>query len=157
MGKNAYLLISGKLKVERRAGDETVELAEVEPMEIVGELAILGDTPRSATVTAIEYAQVVKINQHRLKTLIRRSPDIAEIVIKLLCKRLLNSTRMIAEITEELNQYKVVPEPPQAEIQSFTPEPEPEPEPKAAPKAKSPKDPPQRMAVTQRRRKTTER
>lgn len=150
VGKNAYLLVSGKLKVERKAGDGTVELAEVEPMEIVGELAILGDVPRSATVTAVEYAQVVKINQHRLKTLIRRSPDIAEIMIKLLCGRLLNSTKMISQLSTQLEEFQVVPDPPQAEIQNIE---EAADESTEAEKKKStgPRLP-QRMAITQRRR-----
>ncbi|MDX9753482.1 MAG: cyclic nucleotide-binding domain-containing protein [bacterium] len=105
-GECAYLLLSGKLVVQRESPNENVLIREVRPIELIGELAIFSDTPRSATVVIQEKAELIRINKHRLRQMIRRSPDIAEIVIKILCSRLQDNAEKIFEI--ESAQRKAV-------------------------------------------------
>lgn len=91
VGRCAYFLIKGKLVVEKQIGGESVVIAEVHPKDLVGELAILDDAPRSATVTTIEDSVLVVLNKNRIRTLIRRTPAVAEVILKLLCQKLRNT------------------------------------------------------------------
>lgn len=88
MGRCAYLLLSGRLQVVRERDRDTIILGDVEPVDIVGELAIFDEMPRSATVVVLEDSHLVELNKFKLKALLRRSPTIAETVIKLLCNKL---------------------------------------------------------------------
>ncbi len=103
-GNCAYLLLGGKMGVYRQGKNEMIPLGEVVPVNIIGELAILNSVPRTATVIAIEDSQLLELNQHRLKSIIRRYPDIAEIIIKVMCTRLIHTTEQLAEAKGESPQ-----------------------------------------------------
>lgn len=49
-----YYICSGGVKVTRRVGGQLMTLAELEPGDIFGELAIIDPRPRSATVVATD-------------------------------------------------------------------------------------------------------
>lgn len=53
-GTYAFIILSGKVDISKAVDGRQVSLAELGRDEIVGELAIFSDEPRSATVTAIE-------------------------------------------------------------------------------------------------------
>ncbi len=88
VGSNAYLVLEGRLTVEREMDGKRIIIGNISPVDIVGELAILDEMPRSATVKVAEDARLIELNKHRMKTIIRRYPDIAEVVMKLLCSKL---------------------------------------------------------------------
>ena len=88
IGQCAYFVVKGRLLIEREMNGENVVLGEVHRMDIVGEIAILDDAPRSATVTAIEDSILITLDKSRIKTLIRRAPHFAEVILKLLCYKL---------------------------------------------------------------------
>ena len=56
-----YVLIDGELIVSKLSGDKDVELARIRPGEVVGEIALLDDAPRTATVTAAMESNAVRI------------------------------------------------------------------------------------------------
>lgn len=88
MGREAYLIQSGRVRVTRRQGNEDVVLAELGSNEIVGEFSIIDHEPRSATVTAIIETEVVALSSGRLSILFERSPDVAATIVKLLVHKL---------------------------------------------------------------------
>jgi CRP-like cAMP-binding protein len=88
IGKSAFLVLEGRLLVERNIHGENIIIAEVLSRDLVGEMAILDNEPRSATVTAIEDSLLIEFDKHRIKSIIRRSPDIAEVILKLLSHKL---------------------------------------------------------------------
>ncbi len=50
IGRGLYVILSGKSKVTKKEGDETLHLADIGPGDIVGEMALLNEAPVSATV-----------------------------------------------------------------------------------------------------------
>ena len=108
LGDYAYLLLEGRLQIQRKADDgEQLIIGTVEPFDLVGELSILGGMPRCATVTVLEDAKLLKINKVRLKKIVRRYPDIAEIVIKVLCKRIeFNAEKLVETYIERKNRAR---------------------------------------------------
>ncbi len=96
MGKCAYFVVEGRLMVETEIAGQSTVIAEICARDLVGELAILDDAPRSATVIVAEDALLIPLNKHRLRTIIRRSPNIAELILKLLCHKLRNTHKLIS-------------------------------------------------------------
>lgn len=88
IGKCAYFVVQGRLIVEREDQGQRIFIAEIGPRDLVGELAILDDSPRSATVTVAEDSLLILLNKHRIRSIIRRSPNIAELILKLLSHKL---------------------------------------------------------------------
>ena len=89
IGHCAYLLLQGKLLVEKESEDgEKNVIAQISPINLVGEFSIFDDQPRSATVTVLEDALVVELKTPRLRTTIHKRPEIGEIIIKILCHKL---------------------------------------------------------------------
>ena len=72
-----FALVSGRLRVHR--GDATV--ATLEPGASVGELAALLPEPRSASVTALEPATLLRIEKAVLDELLADWPELASGVI----------------------------------------------------------------------------
>lgn len=102
IGQCAYFVVHGRLLVEKNIDGENVPIAEIEPRDIVGELAILDDAPRSATVTAMEDSLLVILNKDRIRSIIRRSPAVAEVILKLICHKLRNTHQRMS-ITYDLS------------------------------------------------------
>ncbi|MDP8245496.1 MAG: cyclic nucleotide-binding domain-containing protein [Candidatus Hinthialibacter antarcticus] len=95
LGKCAYFVVEGRLMVETEISGQSTVIAEIGARDLVGELAILDDAPRSATVIVAEDSLLIPLNKHRLRTIIRRSPNIAELILKLLCHKLRNTHKLI--------------------------------------------------------------
>ncbi|MFY8216964.1 MAG: cyclic nucleotide-binding domain-containing protein [Chthoniobacterales bacterium] len=58
-----YVILSGRVQVAVHSPGEPVPLAELTNGDFFGELALVDDGPRSATVTAIEETRVLRITR----------------------------------------------------------------------------------------------
>src|SRR5262249_19255847 len=76
-GDSLFLIASGKLRVATKAdkGEEIV-LAELGPGDFFGEVALLPRRPRTATVTALTDAELLRVDQAALAQLRQRHPNI---------------------------------------------------------------------------------
>ncbi len=88
LGRCAYFVLQGRLLVEKENDGEKIVLGEIGPRDLVGEIAIIDDAPRSATVTVVEDAILLQLDKVRIKTIIRKSPEIGDVIMKLLCHKL---------------------------------------------------------------------
>jgi CRP/FNR family transcriptional regulator, cyclic AMP receptor protein len=79
-----FALVEGRVRVHR--GDRT--LVELGPGATVGELAVLVPQPRSASVTVLEQALVLRIDKAVLDDLLVDWPELSEGVIAALVARL---------------------------------------------------------------------
>lgn len=69
---HVLLLLAGRVRVSRVAADGTVLVLAVRgPGELLGEMAVLGDDDRSATVTAIDRCETRSIPAARFVGLVR--------------------------------------------------------------------------------------
>ena len=97
IGQCAYFVVQGRLLVEKVTEEKRVILGEIGPRDIVGEMAILDDCPRSATVTALEDSLLIVLDKTRIRTIIRRSPEIAEVIMKLMCFKLRQNHELLSK------------------------------------------------------------
>lgn len=88
MGNAAYLILSGEADVLVDSGGGPVKVASVGRNSFVGEMAILRDQPRTATVTATTDVSTLRITKESFFQLIEDSPKIAIELMRILARRL---------------------------------------------------------------------
>jgi NTE family protein len=88
IGDAAYFLISGRLCAIRIAHDGTRQyLGDIRPSETVGEIAVLSDDVRGATVLATRDSVVVRISTENLQSWFMQYPQLLLQTAKLIIKR----------------------------------------------------------------------
>ena len=105
-GGDIYLLSEGSLEVVDRRVSPEVVLALVSEGSIVGEMAFIDDSPRSADVRAARDSLVVRWARDDLRSLLQRHPDFAasffENVSRMASQRIRNlSDGAVASATRE--------------------------------------------------------
>ena len=83
-GETMYVIMEGE--VEILDGSDVLETAG--PGSIVGELALIDDEPRSATVVAKSDSRVVPVDRRRFQYMVQETPNFALAVMKVLADRL---------------------------------------------------------------------
>lgn len=83
-GSQAYAVMSGRLKVTASGEDgKEIVLRILDPGEVVGDIALLDSGPRSATVSAIEAAELLVLQRRDFLPFLERRPKVA---VKLLAR-----------------------------------------------------------------------
>lgn len=83
-GKNMYVLMEGTVAI--CVGGEVVEVAG--PGSLLGEMALIDSSVRSATVISRSNCQVISINSSQFDLLVRESPEFARHVMEVMADRL---------------------------------------------------------------------
>jgi CRP-like cAMP-binding protein len=80
-GHEFYVLTEGRLRIDRDGpnGDD-VHLGDAVPGECVGDLALLRDAPRRATVTALKPSTVLVLERARFRSLLEAHPGARDAV-----------------------------------------------------------------------------
>lgn len=96
---NIYFVLSGALKVQisDEEGREVI-LSMLGPGELFGEMGVLDDHPRSATVLAVESSEVVVIGKADFKQCLVENPDVSLFIMRNLTKRLRVADRTIESL-----------------------------------------------------------
>jgi len=87
-GREFLIVIDGTAKVTKKGR----KLNEVGPGSFVGEIALIADVPRTATVTATAPVRLLVITDRAFQHLIRKTPSIAAKVLQSLGERLHGTT-----------------------------------------------------------------
>lgn len=84
-----FFILSGKVGVFLNTfTDDAVKLTELGVGEVFGEMSLLDELPRSATVIALEPLSVLEIDRNHFELFISRQPDMAFKMMKALATRL---------------------------------------------------------------------
>jgi CRP-like cAMP-binding protein len=94
-GREVFLIQAGKVGVYRKGADGEVELAIIAENGIVGEMSLLDDLPRSATVRAIEDTKALIINESVFKKALGCAPVWLTSIIKIVVSRLRDANRRV--------------------------------------------------------------
>ena len=89
-GVGLYVIISGKVRVTQAGNPDRAEeeLDTVGTGSVLGEMALLDDLPRSATVTAVEDVTALVLPVWEFRTTLQSHPDIAVRLLAVLSRRL---------------------------------------------------------------------
>ncbi len=101
-GDSAYIIISGEADVLVDKEGTEVAVAKVGKNEIVGEIAILCNVPRTATIRAVTELTALKIPKDLFFRLIAEFPDMGVQVMAELARRLHRTTQQLTEALAKL-------------------------------------------------------
>jgi CRP-like cAMP-binding protein len=96
-GVGAFVIRSGKVEVTQKRGGQQTKLTELGPGDFFGEMALLDEFPRSATVRAIEPTTCIGLTRWHFRGILESHPQIALAILPVLTKRLRNSERQAQE------------------------------------------------------------
>lgn len=102
-GDAAYVIMKGEADIVAETGNGDIPLARVGENAIVGEIAILCEVPRTATVKAATHMDTLRIEKEHFLRLIREFPEIGIEVMRELADRL---TRTTAELSQARTNLK---------------------------------------------------
>lgn len=97
VGDAAYVIIEGQCDVTIDTPNGSLTLATVGQDDFVGEIAILCDVPRTATVTATDEVTVLKISKDLFLRMISEFPQMGVEVMRELAARLERTTIQLRE------------------------------------------------------------
>jgi CRP/FNR family cyclic AMP-dependent transcriptional regulator len=100
VGDAAYVIIAGEAQVSVTTPSGEVPVAQLRDGDFLGEIAILCDTPRTATITAVSELKTLRIRKEPFFQLMKQFPEMALEMTRLLAERL---TRTTAELVEARN------------------------------------------------------
>ena len=106
-GDTFYLIQSGRVELVKIIGDIERTLDVLQPSEMFGEMAILENSPRSATAIALDVVKVLEFNSQNFEILMMGNPQIALKLLKMFCKRIYDSKRRFMILTLPDPQAKI--------------------------------------------------
>jgi len=94
-----YILLSGRVKVliPDEEGHEVI-LSIIGPQEFFGEMGLLDDQARSASVEALEPCEMLRLSKAGFTNILKDNFDLAMLIIKNLVKRLREADRKIESL-----------------------------------------------------------
>jgi CRP/FNR family transcriptional regulator, cyclic AMP receptor protein len=102
----AYLIIEGDVEVvlETPAGQFVV--ATLGANEIVGDMGILGNVPRAATVRAKDRVIALRISKEPFMRMVREFPNMAVSIMQELAQRLESTNRQLSGAVAEVKRLR---------------------------------------------------
>ena len=94
-----YIVISGRLKVMMSDSEgKEVILSLIGPGEFFGEMGLIDDSPRSASVVTIEPCELLSISKRDFKMCLAEKFEMATAVMRSLVRRLREADRKIGSL-----------------------------------------------------------
>ena len=79
-----YVVKSGRLEIF----DGPITYETVSPGDLIGEMALIDEAPRSASIRAVTECEIIPIDAKRFITMVERTPTFAIRVMRVLVRRL---------------------------------------------------------------------
>jgi len=98
IGTSFHVLISGEVVVEKTKGDQVVQLARLSAGECFGEMALVRNHLRSATVRALSNATTMRFDRERVDAYSDSAHIIYRNIASVLAYRLEESSEMLADL-----------------------------------------------------------
>jgi len=98
-GSQLYVVIDGRLKALTTSPEgNDVVFNVMGPGEVFGEMALLSESPRSATVRAIERCELLALDRRDFLAFLKRSPDVAIRMLTVLVERLVRVSEFVEDV-----------------------------------------------------------
>jgi LmbE family N-acetylglucosaminyl deacetylase len=101
-GGELYLVLDGEVEVIKQQDGKELVVYTTRPGEATGDLSVLTDLPRSASLRARGDARVLVMRGEQFRVMLRQHPDLAEGVIRTLAQRLAtNEERLLSGLRSD--------------------------------------------------------
>lgn len=101
-GDTMYVIVEGKVQISRTGAGVPVVLTTLEPGSFFGEMAIVDQTERTATATALTDVTLLAVHASELELLLKQRPDLGAKMIRTLARRLRYTTNQVMDEKEKI-------------------------------------------------------
>ena len=101
-GETAFVIEQGRIKVTKKRGGRTVHIAELGPGGTIGEMSMIDEKPRSATVTAMENTILREVHRSEFFEALQKETDAAIRLLRVIFERLREADARITELASYL-------------------------------------------------------
>jgi CRP/FNR family transcriptional regulator, cyclic AMP receptor protein len=106
VGDAAYILLEGDADVVVRTPRGEMRVATLGQNDIVGEIAILCDVPRTATVVARDRLVTLRVSKDGFFNLVTQFPTVGVEIMHELASRLHQTTQQLGDAKARLHQFE---------------------------------------------------
>ena len=106
MADAAYIIIEGEVEVIVDGPAGPVTVATIGKNDIVGEIGILCDVPRTATIKALTHLVALRIQKELFLRLINEFPQMAIAIMQELAHRLEHNNNRLREALAEVDRLR---------------------------------------------------
>jgi len=103
---SAYLVMEGEVEVLAGAGDEVIIVGTLGSNQLVGEMGVLANAPRSATIRAHGLTRALRIEGDMFLDLLAENPSVALDVMRQLSEKLARSHKQFEQLQAELHHLR---------------------------------------------------
>lgn len=96
-GVGAFIIRSGRVEVVQDKDGHETTLVTLGPGDVVGEMALLDEFPRSASVRAVEATVALGIQRWHFRGILDSHPQLALALLPILTRRLRNAEGMLPQ------------------------------------------------------------
>ncbi len=94
-GSRMYVILTGRVRVEKSIGGRALVLATLGPGDFFGEMALLEGQPRSASAVVLEPSRILELDEQAFAELVRGNGEVGLRLLQKLSARLREATRQI--------------------------------------------------------------
>lgn len=94
-GRELFIIQEGSVGVYKDTPEGSIELAIIEKNGIIGEMSLLDNQPRSATIRATEPAKAVVINEKVFQATLQEAPMWLTSIVKIVVSRLRDANKRV--------------------------------------------------------------
>ncbi len=105
-GAQAFLVQSGEVRVYTSHEDKEVELARLGAGQIVGEMAMIFDGPRTASVEATEDCNLIVITRQQFKDKLQQTDPTIRAVVHMLGNRIIDANNTLITKKSDVRDLK---------------------------------------------------
>ena len=105
---DAFVLTAGRLAIVLGDGSERRTIAHIHPGELVGEMGLLADAPRSATVIALRESHLIRLPRGAVDLLMSNGQETRQFLFRILTARLRQTSRDPAPLESTAEKIAIV-------------------------------------------------
>jgi len=100
LGDTAYSIVSGQVRVWKHVSDGEIELARLGPGAIFGEMSLVDEKPRSASVTTVVATRVKALKRAQFLECFQQDPEFATSLLRVLLERLRETGAKLTQLQQ---------------------------------------------------------
>jgi len=106
VSNNAYVIMSGQVRITKKVDKKTVVVGTLKVGEVFGEMGLIAESVRSASVVAAGDVEVGIIDKETFEKLLDGLPDDLQAIVAALVDRLKMTTNVLTRVGLELDNTR---------------------------------------------------
>lgn len=106
ISNNAYVVLTGEVRITKKIDKKTLLLGTLKKGDVFGEMGLITESVRSATVSALGDVEVGFIDKEKFDELLSTLPEDLRAIVNGLVAKLRRTTDMLTKIGSELENTR---------------------------------------------------